>query len=83
MPEIRPFDQNDEAQVIALWQECGLRRSWNDPHLDIARKQAARDGLFLVAEMDGSVVGTLMPATTGIGVRSITSGSVRPNGRWG
>jgi hypothetical protein len=34
--------------------------NWNDPHLDIARKQAFEDGLFLVAEIDGAVVGTLM-----------------------
>jgi ribosomal protein S18 acetylase RimI-like enzyme len=65
VPEIRPFEQTDEAQVIALWQECGLVRSWNDPHLDIARKQAARDGLFLVAEMEGSVIGTLMAGYDG------------------
>jgi ribosomal protein S18 acetylase RimI-like enzyme len=63
--EIRPFEESDEAQVIALWQECGLWRSWNDPHLDIARKQAAGDGLFLVAETDGAVVGTLMAGYDG------------------
>lgn len=65
MPEIRPFEQADEAQVIALWQECGLQRSWNNPHLDIARKLAAGDGLFLVAEIDGVVVGTLMAGYDG------------------
>ena len=65
MPEIRPFEQTDEAQVIALWQECGLQRSWNDPHLDVARKQAVGDGLFLVAEIDGAVVGTLMAGYDG------------------
>jgi ribosomal protein S18 acetylase RimI-like enzyme len=65
VPEIRPFEQTDEAQVIALWQECGLRRSWNDPQLDIARKQDAEDGLFLVAEIDGAVVGTLMAGYDG------------------
>lgn len=65
MPEIRPFERTDEAQVVALWQECGLWRSWNDPHLDIARKQAAGDGLFLVAEIDGAVVGTLMAGYDG------------------
>ena len=64
-PEIRPFQQTDEAQVIAVWQECGLQRSWNDPHLDIARKQASGDGLFLVAEIDGAVVGTLMAGYDG------------------
>ncbi|HKY47714.1 MAG TPA: GNAT family acetyltransferase [Acidimicrobiia bacterium] len=65
MLKIRPFEPTDEAEVIALWQECDLSRSWNDPHLDIARKQDARDGLFLVAEMDESVVGTLMAGYDG------------------
>ena len=65
MPEIRPFEEADEPQVIALWQKCGLQRSWNNPHLDIARKQLASDGLFLVAEIDGVVVGTLMAGYEG------------------
>jgi len=80
VPVIRLFEQGDEAQVIALWHECGLLRTWNDPHLDIARKQAARDGLFLVAEMDGSVVGTLMAGYDGHR-GSINYGGVRPANR--
>jgi ribosomal protein S18 acetylase RimI-like enzyme len=65
VPAIRPFEPADEAQVIALWKACDLQRSWNNPHLDIARKQAAGDGLFLVAEIDGLVVGTLMAGYEG------------------
>jgi ribosomal protein S18 acetylase RimI-like enzyme len=65
VPEIRPFEQADEAQVISLWQECDLQRTWNNPHLDIARKQVVSDGLFLVAEIDGVVVGTLMAGYEG------------------
>lgn len=64
--EIRPFEQADESQAIAVWQECGLRRSWNDPHLDIARKRAVDDGLFLVADRgDGLVIGTIMAGYDG------------------
>jgi len=63
--EIREFESDDEDQVIALWQACGLWRSWNDPHLDITRKQAVRDALFLVAEVEGSVIGTLMAGYDG------------------
>lgn len=65
VPEIREYAKADEAQVVALWRECGLQRSWNDPHLDIERKQAIGDTLFLVAELDGSVVGTLMAGYDG------------------
>ncbi len=36
--QIRPYQANDEAAVIALWQECGLVRPWNDPRRDIQRK---------------------------------------------
>jgi ribosomal protein S18 acetylase RimI-like enzyme len=57
---IRPFHPADEAAVVALWARCGLTRPWNDPHKDIARKVAVRPDLFLVAEIDGNVVGTVM-----------------------
>jgi ribosomal protein S18 acetylase RimI-like enzyme len=57
---IRPFHPTDEPAVIALWARCGLTRPWNDPHRDIARKLAVRPDLFLVAEIDGNVIGTVM-----------------------
>lgn len=63
--KIRLFDTADEAEVVALWEECGLRRSWNVPHLEIARKRAMDDDLFLVAEKGGVVVGTLMAGYDG------------------
>jgi ribosomal protein S18 acetylase RimI-like enzyme len=62
---IRLFEEADEAGTIALWEVCGLFRSWNDPHLDIARRRSVDDGLFLVAERDGTVVGTLMAGYDG------------------
>ena len=58
--EIRAFRPSDEAAVIALWQEAGLTRPWNDPHADIARKLSAQPELFLVSEVDGRLVGTAM-----------------------
>jgi len=57
---IRPFRPADEPAVVALWARCGLTRPWNDPHKDIARKLAVRPDLFLVAELDGTVIGTVM-----------------------
>jgi ribosomal protein S18 acetylase RimI-like enzyme len=57
---IRPFDAPDEAAVVALWQRCGLTRPWNDPHKDIRRKRAVRPDLFLVVEVEGAIVGTVM-----------------------
>jgi ribosomal protein S18 acetylase RimI-like enzyme len=58
--KIRAFEAADEAPVIALWQACGLTRAWNDPHKDIARKLTQQPELFLVAELNGSVVGSAM-----------------------
>jgi ribosomal protein S18 acetylase RimI-like enzyme len=60
MVTIRPYRSADEQTVVALWGRSGLTRPWNDPHKDIARKLAVRPDWFLVAELDGAVVGTVM-----------------------
>ncbi len=57
---VRAFADADEEAVVALWQRCGLVRAWNDPHKDIARKRAVQRELFLVAELDGAIVGSVM-----------------------
>ena len=33
--DIRPFQQEDEQQVIELWSLCGLVKPQNDPVKDI------------------------------------------------
>jgi ribosomal protein S18 acetylase RimI-like enzyme len=58
--EIRPYVEADEAAVIALWNEAGLVRPWNDPRKDIARKLRVQRDMFLVAEHDGAIVGVVM-----------------------
>jgi ribosomal protein S18 acetylase RimI-like enzyme len=66
--QIRPFIQADEAQVIILWQRCGLVRAWNDPHQDIARKLRVQGELFLVGvDGDGGnrIVATVMAGYEG------------------
>ncbi len=57
---IRTFENEDRDAVIALWQDCGLTRSWNDPQADIDRKLARDDGGFFVATRDGSLVASVM-----------------------
>jgi ribosomal protein S18 acetylase RimI-like enzyme len=57
---VRAFADADEAEVVALWERCGLVRPWNDPRKDIARKRRVQRELFLVAELDGAVVGSVM-----------------------
>ena len=62
---IRPYQETDEAAVVALWQACGLTRPWNDPHKDIARKLQVQRELFLVGERDGQVIATAMAGYDG------------------
>ena len=48
LPALRDFVQDDTDAVIALWQACGLTRSWNDPRKDIERKLTDGNGAFWV-----------------------------------
>ena len=61
--QIRPFEVGDESAAVALWRDCGLLRPWNDPHKDIARKQAVQPGLFLVALLQGRVRENVLAGT--------------------
>lgn len=58
--EIRVFRQEDFEEVITLWERCELLRPWNDPETDIERKVNHDASLFLVAEVGGEVVGSVM-----------------------
>ncbi|EOG6954260.1 GNAT family acetyltransferase, partial [Yersinia ruckeri] len=58
--EIRVFRQDDFEEVITLWERCDLLRPWNDPEMDIERKLTHDPDLFLVAEVNGEVVGSVM-----------------------
>lgn len=58
--KIRAYETPDEQAVVALWQECGLTRPWNDPRRDIARKLTEQPELFLVGTFEGAVVSTAM-----------------------
>lgn len=57
---IRTFSEVDTNDVVALWQACDLTRPWNNPHKDILRKTKLKDNLFLVATIDGELMGTVM-----------------------
>lgn len=62
---IRPYRIADEQSVISLWRECDLLRPWNDPHKDITRKLKIRPDLFLVGELDGRIIATVMAGYDG------------------
>ncbi|AKH89615.1 GNAT family acetyltransferase [Edwardsiella tarda] len=58
--EIRVFNQSDFDEVITLWERCDLLHPWNDPETDIERKMNHDADLFLVAQVGGEIVGTVM-----------------------
>ncbi|MCA9014725.1 MAG: GNAT family acetyltransferase [Planctomycetaceae bacterium] len=58
--EIREFEIRDQDAVIKLWEECNLVVAWNDPLKDIQRKLKVDPDLFLVGELSGSIVATVM-----------------------
>lgn len=60
MINIRPFQDSDTEPVIALWQDCGLVKPWNDAHKDIERKLAVGAQYFLVGEKDGKIIASAM-----------------------
>ncbi len=58
--QIRPFRTTDEDEIVALWRVCGLTRPWNNPRRDIARKLTAQPELFVVGDLNGQAVATVM-----------------------
>jgi ribosomal protein S18 acetylase RimI-like enzyme len=62
---VRAFKEADESRVIELWTLAGLVRDWNDPKKDIARKLKVQRELFLVAELQGVIVGVVMAGYDG------------------
>ena len=50
----------DVADVIALWQRCGLTRPWNDPASDIALARRNPNSAVLVGRERGAIVATAM-----------------------
>lgn len=59
--EIRPYAPADEQQVIELWRSVfAYPAPHNDPATTIGKKLAVQPELFLVADADGKVVGTVM-----------------------
>ena len=62
---IRPFASADTEPVVEVWHRAGLVRPWNDPYEDITRMTSAENGIFLVADEGGDVVGTVMAGYDG------------------
>ncbi len=63
--KLRPYVDADESAVVELWRRCELTRPWNDPHKDIQRKLTTQPELFLVGELGGRIVATVMAGYDG------------------
>ena len=64
--EIRAYLESDEVAVAGLWREVFPDAPpWNHPETDIRRKLAVQRELFLVATLDGKLVGTTLAGYDG------------------
>ena len=64
---VRPYGNPDRAAVVALWREVFAGDPpWNEPEGMIERKLTVQPQLFLVAEVDGCVVGTVLGGFDGV-----------------
>ena len=62
---IRPFKLEDKNSVVELWKICRLTRPWNNPEKDIERKLNVQSEMFLVLEIQRSIIGSVMAAYDG------------------
>ncbi len=58
--KIRAYQNQDKAEVISLWNDCGLVAPQNDPAKDIDRKLNVDPDLFLVGVKGNTIVATVM-----------------------
>jgi ribosomal protein S18 acetylase RimI-like enzyme len=57
---IAAIEDADIADVIALWQRCGLTRPWNDPATDIALARKGPNATVLVGRDSSSLVASVL-----------------------
>jgi hypothetical protein len=57
---IAPIEDADVADVIALWQRCGLTRPWNDPAANIALARKGANATVLTGRDGSAIVATAM-----------------------
>ena len=63
--EIAPIADADLAEVVSLWERCGLTRPWNDPLADIALARASPTSDVLVGRQEGRIVASAMVGSDG------------------
>ncbi|BBK33867.1 ribosomal protein S18 acetylase RimI-like enzyme [Stella humosa] len=63
--EVRNYEPGDFAALVALWQACGLHPSRSDTPGSLERKLERDPDLFLVAELDGRLVASIIGSYDG------------------
>ena len=58
--EIVKCNQNYQKALIELWRKCNLVVPRNDPTEDIQKKLEFQPDLFLIALLDGKLIGSVM-----------------------
>ncbi|MBV9881386.1 MAG: GNAT family acetyltransferase [Sphingomonadaceae bacterium] len=57
---MREADATDADEVIALWEVCGLTRTWNDPAADFARAIEGPASAVLVLREGDALAASVM-----------------------
>lgn len=63
--QITTAKESDREDVIALWEACGLTRSWNDPAADYHRALATQTSAILLANQEASILASVMTGFDG------------------
>ncbi len=63
--EIRAFVPSDADALLAFWTRCGLRIRPGDDAASLARFAERNEGLFLLAQDDGRIVGSALAGWDG------------------
>ena len=58
--EIGPLTAAESEASVALWEEAGLTRPWNDPRADIRLALAGPSSTVLAARAEGRLAATVM-----------------------
>jgi ribosomal protein S18 acetylase RimI-like enzyme len=57
---IAEIDDSDVAEVVSLWERCGLTRPWNEPAADIALARKGDNATILVGREARTIVATAL-----------------------
>ena len=63
--KVRRCEDGDFDRVVALWERCHLNAPHNDPLAMFERKRAFQPDLFLVGELESTLVASVMAGYEG------------------